>query len=110
MVVNTAEERSRRILANHLRDEMATTRVLVHERSDVVDEAGNDHKRALHRLLLLSFDSGPSPIQTNLGVLTTHRPYPYTLTYLLRNEQKNGANIASGYAYTAGRLEQNIRD
>ena len=52
MVVDTAEERSRRILANHLRDEMTTTRVLVHERRNIVDEASNDDQRALSSLLL----------------------------------------------------------
>ena len=42
MVIDTSEERSSRILANHLRGEVATTRVLVHERRNIVDETSND--------------------------------------------------------------------
>lgn len=52
MIVDTTEERSRRILANHLRNEVATTRVLVHERRDIVDETSDDDQRALRGLLL----------------------------------------------------------
>ena len=52
MVIDTAKERSRRILANHLSDEMTTARVLVHESGHVVDEASDNDERALERLLL----------------------------------------------------------
>ena len=52
MIVNTAEERSRRILANHLRDEVTTTRVLIHERRNIVNETSDDDQRALGSLLL----------------------------------------------------------
>ena len=52
VVVDTAEERSRRILANHLSDKMTTTRVLVHESGHVVDEAGDDDQGTLDGLFL----------------------------------------------------------
>ncbi len=52
VIVDTTEERSRRILADHLRDEVTATRVLIHERRDIVNETSNDHQGALGGLLL----------------------------------------------------------
>ena len=52
VVINTTEESCRSILADHLRDQVATTRVLVHEVRNIVNETGNDNKRTLGGLLL----------------------------------------------------------
>lgn len=52
VVVDTTKERSRPILANHLRNQVTATRMLIHERRDVVDEASNDDQGALHGLFL----------------------------------------------------------
>jgi hypothetical protein len=41
MVIDTSKECSSRVLANVLAKEMATTRMLIHERRDVVNESGN---------------------------------------------------------------------
>ena len=52
MIVDPAEERRRRILADHLRNEVTPARVLVHERRNIVDETSDDDQRALRGLLL----------------------------------------------------------
>ena len=43
VIVDTTEERSRAILADHLRDEMAATGVLIDERGDIVDETSDNN-------------------------------------------------------------------
>ena len=52
MVVNTTEERSRRIAADVLDEQVTSTWVLIEEVGDVVDEAGDDDQRTLDRLFL----------------------------------------------------------
>ena len=52
VVVNTAKERSGRVFANILREQMATTRVLVEEGRDIMDEATDNDERASLGLLL----------------------------------------------------------
>ena len=52
VVVDAAEERGRRILADELDDEVRTAGVLVDEGRDVVDEAGDEDERAGSGLLL----------------------------------------------------------
>ena len=52
VVVNAAEKRRGCILADVLRKQMATTRVLVEEGRDVMDEAPDNDERASLRLLL----------------------------------------------------------
>lgn len=52
MVVNAAKERSGRVFADVLREQMATTRVLIEEGRDIMDEATNDNERASLGLLL----------------------------------------------------------
>lgn len=52
MIINTTEECSRCILANILDQKMTTTRVLIEEVRDIVDETGDDNQRA--RLCLFS--------------------------------------------------------
>ncbi len=52
MVVDTTEERCCTILADHLRNEVTATRMLIDERGDVVDEASDNDQGTLHRLLL----------------------------------------------------------
>ena len=52
VVVYTAEERRGRVLADVLDEEMAAARVLVEERGDIVDEAGNEDEWALLCLFL----------------------------------------------------------
>ena len=51
VVIDTAEECRRRVLANVLGEQVTATRVLVHEVRDVVDEARNDDQRPLLGLL-----------------------------------------------------------
>lgn len=58
VVIHTAEEGCRRVLANHLDQEMRATGVLVDEVRHVVDEAGDQDKRALLGLFLDCVDSG----------------------------------------------------
>jgi hypothetical protein len=71
MVINTTEESGRSILADVLRQEMPATRVLLHKRTDVVNETGDQDQRALGSLLLEAFPrndgkivavSGPSEL------------------------------------------------
>lgn len=52
VVVYTAEERGRRILADELDEEMATAGVFVDEIGDIVDESGDDDQRTLDSLVL----------------------------------------------------------
>lgn len=52
VVVYTAEERGRRILADELDEEMATAGVLVDEIGDIMDEPGDDDQRTLDSLVL----------------------------------------------------------
>ena len=52
VVVDAAEERSRRVLADELDDEVRAAGVLVDEGRDVVDEAGDEDERAGRGLLL----------------------------------------------------------
>ena len=52
MVVNTTEERSRRIAADVLDEQVTSTWVLIEEVGDVVDETGDDDQRTLDRLFL----------------------------------------------------------
>ena len=52
MVVNTTEERSRRIAADVLDEQVTSTWVLIEEVGDVVDEAGDDDQGTLLGLLL----------------------------------------------------------
>ena len=52
VVVNTTEEGRCRVLADVLDEQVAATRVLVEERGNIVDEAGNEDEWALLRLLL----------------------------------------------------------
>lgn len=47
VVINTAKEGSRGVLANHLYQEMTTARVIIHERREVVYEARDEYKGAL---------------------------------------------------------------
>lgn len=46
MVIDTSEERSSRILANHLVQQVLATRVLIHERGNIVDEARDENQVA----------------------------------------------------------------
>ena len=52
VVVDAAEERSRRVLADELDDEVRAAGVLVDEGRNVVDEAGDEDERAGCGLLL----------------------------------------------------------
>ena len=52
VVVDTAEERGRRVLADERDDEVRAAGVLVDEGRDVVDEAGDEDERAGRGLLL----------------------------------------------------------
>lgn len=52
VVVNTAEERRRRILADHLDEQVRATGVLVDEVCHVMDEAGDEDEGTLLGLLL----------------------------------------------------------
>ena len=52
VVVDTAEERGCRVLANVLEEQMATTRVLVDKVRDIVNEASDDDERPLDALVL----------------------------------------------------------
>lgn len=52
VVVDTAEERGCRVLANVLDQQMATTRVLVDKVRDIVNEASDDDERPLDTLVL----------------------------------------------------------
>lgn len=52
MVVDTAKERGRGILADELDQEVATTGVLVNEVGHVVDESSEDNHGTLGSLLL----------------------------------------------------------
>jgi hypothetical protein len=52
VVVNAAEESSARVFADVLREQMATTRVLIEEGRDVMDEATDNDERASFGLLL----------------------------------------------------------
>lgn len=52
VVVNAAKERSGRVFAEVLREQMATTRVLIEEGRDIMDEATNNDERASLGLLL----------------------------------------------------------
>ena len=51
VIVDTAEESSRRIPSDILREQMTATRVLIHERRNVMNKASNDNQRPLLRLL-----------------------------------------------------------
>lgn len=53
VVVHTTEERSRRVAANVLGNQVWTTGVLVDEVRHIVDEASDDNKWAFQRLLLV---------------------------------------------------------
>ena len=50
VVVHSTEERSRCVLTNEALDEMGATRMLVHERRDIVNKAGNEDEGPLSRL------------------------------------------------------------
>ena len=52
MVIDTTEERGRRIFANHLDQEVRTARVLLDEIRHIMDESGDEDQRSLQRLLL----------------------------------------------------------
>lgn len=52
VVVYTAPEGGRRVLADVLRQEVPATRVVVEERAEIVDEAGDNDEGTLGRLLL----------------------------------------------------------
>jgi len=52
MVVDTAEEGCRRVLADHLDQEVGSSRVLVDERADVMNETGDEDEVAFLGLLL----------------------------------------------------------
>jgi hypothetical protein len=52
VVIDAAEEGCCRVLANHLDQEMRATRMLVNEIRHVVDETGDQDKRALLGLFL----------------------------------------------------------
>jgi len=52
MVINTTKERGRSVLADHLDEEMRTSRVLINKVRHVVDKAGDEDERTLLGLLL----------------------------------------------------------
>jgi len=52
VIINSAKERSRSILADLLHQQMAATRMLVKESPYIVNEARYDDQRASLRLLL----------------------------------------------------------
>jgi len=52
VVVNTTEECGRSVLADHLDEEMGTSRVLIDKVRHIVDKAGDEDERTLLRLLL----------------------------------------------------------
>ena len=52
MVVNTTEECGRSVLADHLDEEMRTSRVLINKVRHIVDKAGDEDEGTLLRLFL----------------------------------------------------------
>ena len=52
MVINTTEECGRSVLADHLDEEMRTSRVLIDKVRHIVDKAGDEDERTLLGLLL----------------------------------------------------------
>lgn len=45
MIIDTTEESCRRILANHLDDQVGTTRMLIDKTGNIVDKTRNDDQR-----------------------------------------------------------------
>jgi hypothetical protein len=52
MIVDATKEGCRRVLANHLDDQVRASRVLVNEIGNIMDEAGNDDQGSLQSLFL----------------------------------------------------------
>jgi len=78
VVVNAAKECRGTILANHLDDEMSTSRMFFNESRNIMNETGDENERALGSLFLERFpgDNGKfiavgSPLKNFLGFMET---------------------------------------
>ena len=51
MIIDTTEEGCRRILANHLDDQVGTTRVLINKTGNIMNKTRNDDQRTFLKIV-----------------------------------------------------------